>query len=229
MSKHYEAHLESATEFFIEGNFEAARAASLRALESNLPKGDNRAHCLLGRTLIRLDDIGEAKRVINEALAIAEDPQLMGELAHLYTSEGIFDENCAQLIDRAIHLAPDNADAYIARYLLLMAQNEPLKALEDLKRGLRRGAQYDSSMVFDCVQNLAQSLCDEERFEEAFSLSNEIADYFNSIEFYLLNARLAELASKPRDAVCYFKKSLPFLRQGKLRSEVLESIAKLAI
>ncbi|MFA5623661.1 MAG: hypothetical protein WC966_01200 [Bradymonadales bacterium] len=229
MSKHYEAHVESAQSYFNEGNYQAARAASLRALESKAPANDNRALCILGCSLLRLEEEAEGREVLEQAMQVTDNPVVMGELVRIYTREKIFDDKCAQTIDKAIELAPDNGNAYVARYELLSHKGCYAEALEDLKKGLRRGAEYPSHTVFEKVQNWAQILCDEGRFEDAFSLTNGVADFFNSVEFFLLNARLAELAQKPREAVQYYKKSLSFLRAGKLRTEVLECIARHAI
>ena len=113
--------------------------------------------------------------------------------------------------------------------LIYSKRNEYIQSLKYLKSGLRRGAEYSEQRVFDLVRGWCQIYCDEQYYEDAFQVVNEIADYFHSFDFYVLKARLAELASHPRVSVEYYKRALSFVRAGSLRTDILEAIARLAI
>jgi NTP pyrophosphatase (non-canonical NTP hydrolase) len=60
-------------------------------------------------------------------------------------------------------------------------------------------------------------------------LVNEIADFFATFDFLVLQARLAEICQEHRQAVAHYKRALNYLRPGSLRTEILEAIARIAI
>jgi len=226
----YETHLEKAQAFYDEGNYQAARQALNYALEADPPQGDARAYALLGYTYRQLEFDNDAMQAFEQALNIGTTADVFAELALILAEKGEDSERALSLADSAINADPDVSAAYHARFLIKAKHGEYLPALKDLKSALRRGANYSDTQAFELIRGWCQAYCEAKCYDDAFALSNEVADFFASFDFLILNARLADFSQNPRIAVDYYKRALPFLRQGsQLRLEILEAIARIAI
>ena len=226
---HYEMHLEKAWEFYNEGNYEAVRAALVRALESPVPDGDCRAKALLAQTCRHLEYDDEARRLYEECVRVQPTPACCAELALMMAEKGECTSACRELAEGAIEEDPDIGSAYMALFYVHAHGEDYEAALRALKRGLRRGVEFQEAKVFESLREWCQRRCDSESVYEALSLSAEVVDFFGSFDFCVLHARLAELAGEHRVAVQYYKRTLGFLRPGALRTDVLEAIARVAI
>ena len=105
-----------------------------------------------------------------------------------------------------------------------------LSALQNLKKGMLRGAEFSDARAFELIRKWCQELCDQNEFNLAYQITAAVVDLFNNFDFIILHARIAEVNNDPRTAVSYYKRALSYLRQGSsLRVEVLEAIARIAI
>ncbi len=225
----FETHYMKAQEFYDEGNYEAARVALKHALESNPPTKDCRAHALLGHTYRRRELDNEAHEMFEDCITRTPTPDVLAELSLILAEKAIDSDRAVDLANRAIDEDPDLSSAYLALFLIYSRQDEYIKALQFLKSGLRRGAEYPEQRVFDLVRGWCQNYCDENYFDEAFQVIHEIADFYHSFDFLVLKARIADLSNRPRVSVEYYKKALSFVRSGPMRTDILEAIAKNAI
>ena len=225
----FETHYSKAQEFYDEGNYEAARVALQHALESNPPAKDCRAQALLGHTYRRLEYDDDARQMFEYCVSHNTTADVYAELSLILAEQGKDSDRAIELASRAIEDDPDIGSAYLALFLIYSKRNEYIQSLRCLKSGLRRGAEYSEQRVFELVRGWCQIYCDEQYYEEAFQVVNEVADYFNSFDFYVLKARLAELSSHPRVSVEYYKRALSFVRSGPMLTDILEAIARLAI
>lgn len=226
----YDTHLSKAQEFYDEGNYEAARHALAHALDANPPQGDTRAHALLAFTYRRLEFDDEALKLFEICVNANPTPNVRAELALILAEKGCASQRALDLANSAASEDPDINAAYLARFLVYAKRGEYLPALKDLKSAIRRGADYPDNQAFELIRDWCQKFCDDSCYEDAFNLSNEVADFFASFDFYILNARLADFAQKPRIAVDYYKRALAFLRQGnQMRIDILEAIARIAV
>jgi len=225
---HYEMHLEKALEFYSEGNYEAVRAALVRALESPIPDGDCRAKILLAQTYRHLEYDDEARKLYEEC--VREQPTALNcaELALMMAEKGECTPACRELAERAIEEDADIGSGYMALFFVHAHSEDYEEALRALKRGLRRGVEFQETKVFESLREWCQRRCDSGGVSEALLLSAEVVDFFGSFDFCVLHARLAELAGEHRVAVQYYKRTLSFLRPGGLRTDVLEAIARIA-
>ena len=226
----YETHLAKAQEFYDEANYEGARAALGYAMQEPDAASDCRAQRLLAHTYRRLEYDNEAMSLFEHCLGVEPVAGDYGELALILAEKAEASDHAIELANQAIELDPDVASAYLALFLIYARRSEYVPALRYLKRGIRRGVEYSETKTFDDVRAWCQALCAKGCYEEAFEITNEVSDFFANFDFYILHARIAEIAQKPRVAVEYYKKCLTFLRTGSpLRLDVLEAIAKLAI
>lgn len=225
----YDSHVERGIEFYSEENFDAATAAFKKALEGTVPDGDVRAKCWLGRICRKLEKWDEALEYVRSAVETnKEDSDACGQLALLLARNGQCDEECSELAQRSIQNNADNGEGYIALWKVHGNKKEYPEAIEALKKGIRRGADFSAQEAFDIIQEWAQLYCDESVFDKAYELTLNSVDFFNTFDFIILHARLADYADKPREAVTYYKKALAYVRPGQLRTEILESIAAIA-
>ena len=229
MSKHYDLHLEKAREFYDDGNYEAARAASEHALSVAQSDEGIEAKIMLALSLRKLEFEDESFRMLGDLIASTTDPEAMSEYALMRAERGLCDELCRDYAEKSIESAPDLASGYMALFWYYASQMMYAKSLQNLKRGLHRGADFPESRVFEMVRSWCQEACDRADYSGACELSAMTADLFGSADFYILHARLCELSNDPRTAVQYYKKTLVFLRPGQMRIEILEAIARLAI
>ena len=226
----YETHLSKAQEFYDEGNYEAARHALTHALEASPPPGDTRAHALLAFTYRHLEFDDEAVKLFETCLTTSHAPDVCAELALILAEKGESSDRALDLANDAIQGDPDIGAAYLARFYIFSKRGDYIPALKDLKSAIRRGADFPDTKAFELVRDWCQKYCDANCYDEAFALSSEIADFFASFDFFILNARLADFAQQPRVAVEYYKRALSFLRQGnQMRIDILEAIARIAI
>lgn len=225
----FDTHYAKAQEFYDEGNYEAARVALKYALDANPPANDCRAHALLAHTYRKLELDDDALQMFEYCLSHHTTADVYAELALILAEKNREHDRAEELAQYAINTDPDLASPYIALFLIDSEKHHYIKALKNLKSGLRRGAEYSEQRIFELVRAWCQDYCNDHQFEEAFLVISEIADYYHVLEFYILKAKIAELANYPRISVEYYKKALPFVRAGSLRTDILEAIAKLAI
>ena len=230
MPDHYALHLEKAREFYDNGNYEATRMAANHAIESTQPGDDNtEARTLLAMALHRLEYDEEAYQMLDEIVHQNPIPEAAAEYAKMRAERGTCDDECLKFAQIALDEDPDLASAHIAKFWYLASQNDYLEAIHALIRGLRRGAEFSERKVFELIRVWCQDMCNQQEFQQALKISETITDYFNSFDFMVLHARIAEFANEPRIAVKYYQKSLNFLRPGPMRSDILEAIARIAI
>ena len=229
MSEDYRFHLDRAHEFYDDGNYEAARAAAQYALESDPPADISEAQTVIALALRKLEYNDKAFKMLSEIVVKTPNPDACAEYALMSAERGICDEVCRENAEMAIEQSPDNASAYVALFWYHQSHENYVEALRHLKRGMHRGAEFSAHRAFELVRSWCQDACNREDPASALEISGEIADYFNNLDFSVLHARIAEIASEPRIAVQYYKKALGWLRPGPMRTDILEAIARLAI
>lgn len=227
--QNFDIHLSNARGFYDDGNYEAARHAAEHAIdcapESELPH----AQVLLALSLRRLEFDDEAFKLLSELVEKNPVPEACAEYALMRSERGLCDEECKKYADMAIEEDPDLPAAYIALFGYYSAQDAYSEALGYLIRGIRRGADYPESRAFEILRSWCQQACDRGDFRQALELSAPVTDFFHSLDFLVLHARLAEFADEPRIAVSYYKEALIYLRPGTMRTDVLEAIARIAM
>lgn len=229
MPDYYALHLEKAREFYDNGNYEATRMAANHAIESSHPGEDTEARTLLAMALYRLEYDNEALKILDDIVHKNPIPEAAAEYARLKAEKGHCDEECLNFAQMALDEDPDLASAHIAKFWYLATHGDYTEALHSLIRGLRRGADISEARIFELVRTWCQEKFSQNDFQQALQISEIVTDYFNSFDFLVLHARIAEFANEPRIAVKYYQKSLTFLRPGPMRSDILEAIAKIAI
>ncbi len=226
---HYQLHYERAREFYDEGNFEGAKAAAEYALSGTLPGEGCEARVLLALSLRKLEYNDEAMQMLYEVVCSTPTAEACAEYALMCAERGRCDCSCRDLAIRAVNENPDLANAYIALFWCDTMDGQYLDALKNLRRGMHRGAEFSDSKAFDLVRGWCQEACNCDNVQFALSLTNEVVDLFNTFDFIVLHARLAEIAADHRLAVSYYKRALTMLRPGAMRNDILEAIARIAI
>ena len=229
MSEDYRIHLDRAREFYDEGNYEAARAAAQYALEANPTDDEGEARTLIAMALRKLEYNDKALNMLSEIVENTPNPEACAEFALMNAERGNCDETCRQYAEDAIDAAPDNASGYMALFWYYQTQQNYLEALHYLKRGMHRGGEFTEQRAFDMVRTWCQDACNQNDATAALAITNEVADFFDNLDFSVLHARIAEIANEPRIAVQYYQKALSWLRPGPMRTDILEAIARLAI
>ena len=226
---HYVLHLEKSQEFFAEGNYEAARAAAEHALESALPGQGAEAATMRALCLRKLEFNDEALALLADLVVSSPTPEACAEFALMRAERNQCDADCRDCAIKAIAENPDLPSAYIALFWCDASDGLYLDAVRNLKRGINRGAEFSPSRAFELIRGWCQELCQADAPRDAFAIIQEIGALFNSFDFIILHARLAEICQEPRIAVQFYKSALVWLRPGTMRNEVLETIARLAI
>ena len=229
MSEEYLLHLDRAREFFDEGNYEAARAASQYAMRIGMPGDISEARTLEALALRKLEYNDEAFAMFADIVANCPTGDACAEYALMCAERGICDENCRIYAEKGIAESPDNGSGYVALFWYYAGQGAYIEALSSLKRGMHRGAEFSEQRAFELVRGWCQEACNREDYAGALAITSEIVDHLGSFDFLVLHARLAEIANAPRVAVQYYKKALAYLRPGNMRTEILETVARLAI
>lgn len=226
---HYHLHLEKAREYFDEGSYEGARAAAQHALSCALPGEGDEARFLIAMSFRKLEYDDDALEMFAELARTAPTPEACAEYALMCAERGQCDAHCRELAENAIREMPDLSSAYIALFWCHVTDGQYKEALQNLKRGLYRGGDFPENRIFEMVRNWCQELCDQGNTAFAFELVCEISDFYATLDFLVLTARLAEICQEERQAVAYYKKALNHLRPGALRNDILEAIARIAI
>ncbi len=226
---HYQVHLEKAEEFYDDANYEAARSAAEYALSCALPGEGDKARMILALAMRKLEFNDEAFQMLHDLTATNPTPEANAEYALMCAERGICDDSCRSCALRAIDGNPDLGSAYMALFWCDVTEGHWLDALQNLRRGMHRGAEFSDGRAFELVRGWCQEACNQENFKLALSLSSEVVELFGTFDFLILHARLAEISGENRVAVPYYKKALNHLRPGTLRNEILEAIARIAI
>lgn len=227
---HYSLHLDRSQDFYDEGNYSAAKAAAEKALTYALPDEGGDARRIIALSLRKLECNDEALEMMCNLVQTDPTPEICAEYALMCAERGHCDENCRFYAQRAIEEDPNLPSAYIAMFWYDAESGDYLNALQNLKKGMLRGAEFSDARAFELIRKWCQELCDQNEFNLAYQITAAVVDLFNNFDFIILHARIAEVNNDPRTAVSYYKRALSYLRQGSsLRSEVLEAIARIAI
>ena len=226
---HYLLHLEKAREYYDDGNYDGARAAAAHALACALPGEGSEARMIAAMSLRKLEFHDDAFRLLYEIVCTTPTPQACAEYALMCAERGQCDANCRDMATNAAQLMPDLPSSYLALFWCDVTDGLYLQALQNLKRGLFRGGEFPASRAFEMVRQWCQEACDLGDPKFAYDLVNEIADFFATFDFLVLQARLAEICQEHRQAVAHYKRALNYLRPGSLRTEILEAIARIAV
>ncbi|MBR4984144.1 MAG: hypothetical protein IKY83_00185 [Proteobacteria bacterium] len=227
---HYSLHLDRSQDFFDEGNYSAAKAAAEKALTYAQPEEGSDARRIIALSLRKLEFNDEALDMLCRLVETEPSPEICAEYALMCAERGNCDENCRNFAQRAIEEDPDLPSAYIAMFWCDAESGEYLEALQNLKKGMLRGADFSDSRAFELIRGWCQDLCNQNESDLAFKLTTAVVDLFNNTDFLVLHARIAEINNEHRVAVSYYKRALSHLRQGSsLRIEILEAIANIAI
>ena len=226
---HYESHLEKAREFYRDGNYAGARAAAQKAIECALNEEDDEARHLLALSDHKLEYTDEAFRIWESLSRRHPTPEMCESYALMRAEKGLCDDECREFAARAIASDPDSPNAYLALFFCDVADDRRQEAVVNLRRAVHRGAEISAQKAFELVRSWCQEACNAQNRQAALALSSEIVDTFSSLEFLLLHARLAEVCQQPRIAVKYYQQALHVMPTGKMRTEVLETVAAIAI
>ena len=225
---HFDLHISNARDYYDSGNYEAARLAAEHALGCAPESRAVEAKTLLALSLRHLEFDDEAFGLLSEIVQDKPIPEACAEYALMRSERGLCDEECLKYAEKAVEEDPDLPSAYIALFGYYSTQNAYEQALNNLIRGMRRGADFPEARAFETVRIWCQQACDRGEFRQALDISTPVTDYFRSLDFLILHARLAEFADEPRIAVAYYKEALAHLRPGSMRVDVLEAIARIA-
>lgn len=225
----YSEHLDRAEEFFADGNYEAAKAAAQYAIEHCDGKTDGRAMTVVALCLRKLEFNDEAMTLLQQLAQTAPTPCACAEYALMRAERNNCDETTRTLALQAIQQDPDIPSAYLALFWCDVTACRYLDAVKNLKRGIHRGGEFPENRAFDLVRGWCQKFCDADSPRDAFGIVSELGDLFNTFDFVILHARIADICGEYRAAVPYYKKALSWLRPGSMRNEVLEAIARIAI
>lgn len=222
-------HLNAAYEFYADGNFEAAKAASECAVSCAAPGDGGAAKTIYALCLRKLEYGDEAFEALKRIVETDPNSEACAEFALMRAERNGCDAECRTMAMRAIEENPDLPSAYIALFWCDATDGAALSAVENLRRGILRGSDFSEKRAFDMIRNWCQMYCNANDPQSAYELIHEIGDLFNSFDFIVLHARIADICNEPRIAVHYYKKALVWLRPGQMRNEILEEIARLAI
>lgn len=222
-------HLNAAYDFYADGNFEAAKAASERAAACATPSDGSAAKTVYALCLRKLEYGDEAFAALKEIVESNPSGEACAEFALMRAERNECDAECRAMAMRAIDENPDLPSAYIALFWCDATEGAALSAVKNLRRGILRGSDFPEKRAFDMIRNWCQMYCNANDPQSAFALIHEIGDLFTSFDFIILHARIADICEDHRTAVHYYKKALAWLRPGQMRSEVLEEIARIAI
>lgn len=225
----YLLHYDRAREFFDEGNYDGAKAAAEYALQKAGPSEGAEAKLLLAMTMRKLEFNDEAIQMFYELVCSSPTAEACAEYALMCAERGRCDAECRELATRAVSEAPDLSSAYMALFWCDSTDGNYSEALKNLRLGLHRGAEFSESRAFEMIRGWCQEACDQNDPARALALSGEVVELFNTLDFLIMHARLAEIAGEERTAVAYYKRTLNMLRPGGLRTDVLEAIARIAI
>ena len=225
----YQVHLEKAAEFYDEANYEGARTAAEYALSCALPGEGDEARIILALSMRKLEFNDEAFQMLHDLAAAKPTPETNAEYALMCAERGLCDDSCRSCALHALDGNPDLGSAYMALFWCDVTEGHWLEALQNLRRGMHRGAEFSDGRAFELVRGWCQEACNQDNFKLALALSSEVVELFDTVDFLILHARLAELCGDNRTAVPYYKKVLSHLRPGSLRNEILEAIARIAI
>lgn len=226
---HYQLHYERAREFYEEGNYEGAKAAAEYALSGAQPDEGSEARVLLALSLRKLEYNDEAMQMLYEVVCSTPTAESCAEYALMCAERGRCDAGCRDLAMRAISEEPDLASAYIALFWCDATDGLYTDALRNLRRGMHRGAEFSEAKAFDLVRTWCQEACNNDNIQLALAMTSEVVDLFNTFDFIILHARIAEIAQDNRLAVRYYKHALNMIRPGSMRNDILEAIARIAI
>ena len=225
----YPLHLERAREYYGEGNYEGARAAAEYAL-GHAEEGEGvEAQVIMALSYRRLEMNDEALSLLKDIVNTHPTPEACAEYALLCAERGHCDVTCREFADRARNEDPDLPNSYLALFWCDGMDGAFLDAVRNLRKGILRGGEFSASHAFEMIRGWCQELCDQGQASSALNVSAEVVDLFNSFDFIILHAKLAEICESNRVAVKYYKKALLYLRPGTMRNDVLEAIARIAM
>lgn len=225
----YQLHYERAREYYEESNFEGAKAAAEYALSGAEPGEGIEARVLLALCLRKLEYNDEAMQMLYEIVSTSPTAESCAEYALMCAERGRCDSGCRELATRAISEDPDLSNAYIALFWCDVTDGLYVEALQNLRRGMHRGAEFSDAKAFDLVRTWCQDACNNDNAKFALAMTSEVVDLFNNFDFIILHARIAEIAQDDRLAVRYYKRALNMIRPGSMRNDILEAIARIAI
>lgn len=225
----YSTHLDTAHDFYDDGNYEAAKAAAQHAVQCALPTDGNEAKTLYALCLRKLEYNDEAYELLQSIVQSSPSAEACAEFALMRAERNACDDSCREMALRAIHDDPNLPSAYIALFWCDVRAGLPLQAIDNLKRGILRGSEFPESRAFEILRTWCQQYCDNDNPRAAFELTQAVGDLFTTFDFIILQARIADICNEHRIAVHYYKKALGWLRPGQMRLEVLEAIARIAV
>lgn len=225
----FQMHLDTGRDYYAEGNYEAAKAAAEHALQAAQTDDTREAQTLQALCLRKLEYTDEAYALLRTIVNTTPTAEACAEFALMCAERNECDASCRQLANQAVLNDPDLPSAYMALFWCDLTEGQPLSAVKNLKRGILRGAEFAESRAFDIIRNWCQQYFDAGDAHAAYALITEVGDLFNTLDFTILEARVADVCGEARVAVHYYKKALSWLRAGSMRTEVLEAIARLAI